>query len=175
MKQAFAAEAAGTAEAFYATPEFWVAVAFVLLVGGVAKPLYRIVTTALDARAEGIRNRIDEAERLKEDAAKMKADFERKQREAADEAEQIIGRAREEAERVAARAKEDLAASLQRRERQALDRIAQAEAAALDEVRAQAVDVAVDATRRLLAENVTAQKANDMIDNAIKELPDKLH
>ena len=68
----------------------------------------------------------------------------------------------------------DLEAALKRRERQAMDRIAQAEATALDEIRALAVDVALDATARLLADELSADKSKAMIDDAIKELPDKL-
>ena len=55
-----------------------------------------------------------------------------------------------------------------------MDRIAQAEATALDEIRALAVDVALDATARLLADELSADKSKAMIDDAIKELPDKL-
>ena len=38
-----------------------------------------------------------------------------------------------------------------------------------------AVDVAIDATRRLLAERLTAEQQNALIDSAIGELPQRLH
>ena len=57
------------------------------------------------------------------------------------------------------------------------DRIAQAEHKAIQEVRALAVDLALDATRRLIEQGVTSSgaKADAMIDAAIKELPTHLH
>ena len=56
-----------------------------------------------------------------------------------------------------------------------MDRIAQAEQSAVDEVRALAVDVAISATRQLLAEQAGSEKGDRLIDDAIKNLGDKLH
>ncbi|MCZ6482877.1 MAG: F0F1 ATP synthase subunit B, partial [Alphaproteobacteria bacterium] len=90
------------------------------------------------------------------------------------EAEEIVERARKEADRLGKRAAEDLEKALERRQQQAIERIARAEAEALDEVRGVAVDVALDATRRLLAEKMSGKRADAMIDAAIEELPEKL-
>ncbi|SUS07971.1 ATP synthase subunit b (fragment) [uncultured Defluviicoccus sp.] len=56
-----------------------------------------------------------------------------------------------------------------------MERIAQAEQAAMADIRATAVEVAVEATRRLLATEVSTKQANALIDEAIAELPKKLH
>jgi len=60
-------------------------------------------------------------------------------------------------------------------EQQALDRIAQAEAAAAKQVRNSAVDVALSATRSLLREQVGSGRSGAMIEDAIGELPRRLH
>ncbi|MBT5413733.1 MAG: F0F1 ATP synthase subunit B [Rhodospirillaceae bacterium] len=156
-------------------PQFWVAIAFVVFVAIVVWKAKKPVLDTLDGRAERIRNQLDEAQRLREEAQHMLADFQRKQRQAMEEAEQILGQARASAERHREQAAQDLDASLKRREQQAMDRIAQAEAEALSEVRAVAISVAVDATRKLLAESVDEKLAGKLVDNAIKDLPDKLH
>ena len=173
MSPAWAAETPAE-EAFYQAPEFWVMVAFVILIAGVGRAVFRMATEALDKRGRTINDQIEEAVRLREEAQDLLASYERKQRDAAEEAERIVERARAEAERLSAQAAVDLEAALKRRERQAMDRIAQAEAAALDEIRALAVDVALDATAKLLADKMTASKSDAMIDNAIKDLPKKL-
>ena len=173
--RAWAAEtAAGASEAFYEAPEFWVAMAFVVVVAAVFKPVASRIGAALDDRAETIKTQIDEAVRLREEAQELLASYERKQRDAAAEAEEIVERARKEADRLGKRAAEDLEKALKRRQQQAMERIARAEAEALDEVRGVAVDVALDATRRLLAEKVSGKRADAMIDAAIEELPEKL-
>ena len=61
------------------------------------------------------------------------------------------------------------------REQQALDRIAQSEAAATKQVRDTAVDVALSATRALLREQVGAGRTQALVDEAIGELPRRLH
>jgi F-type H+-transporting ATPase subunit b len=179
MWAALAREAAHAAEhapePFYATAEFWVAVGFVILVALIGKRAYRLVAVALDERAERIRNRIEEASRLADEAQALLATYERKQRDAANEAEAIVNDARREADRLAAQASAELQRSLQRREELAIERIAQAEAAAVAEVRTRGIDVAIDATRRLLAQQLTAKQSDALIDQAIQDLPGKLH
>lgn len=174
---ALAAEAGAEHHAapFYATAEFWVAIGFVLFVGLVARTAVRVVSVALDERAKRIKDQIDEAARLAEEAHQLLATYERKQREAAEEAEAIVESARREADRLAERAAHDLERSLARREELAMERIAQAEQAALAEVRGRTVEIAMAATRQLLAERLTSAQANALIDQAIDELPRKLH
>ncbi len=70
---------------------FWVGVAFVIFVVLAWRPLSRTLVTALDERAETIRNNIDEATRLREEAQALLASYKRKQRNAAQEAEDTAG------------------------------------------------------------------------------------
>lgn len=174
--QAWAAETAGTpAEPFWTTPEFWVAVAFIILIALAGRAVLRLVTTGLDARAEAIRERVTEAEKLREEAQELLASYQRKQREAAEETSRLLEHARQEAATLSAQAAQGLELSVKRREQLALERIAQAEAAATREIRDVAVDVALEATRRVLAEKLSDPKADALIDEAIKGLPGKLH
>ncbi len=154
---------------------FWVAVAFVLFVALIAKRGYRFITEGLDKRAGRIKTELDEAVRLREEAQALLAGYQRKQRDAVSEAEEIVERARREAARIAEQAEQDLAAALERRTRLAEAKISQAEAQALAEVRNQAVDMALAATRRLMAENLDQSRAEALIDEAIAELGDKLN
>ncbi|MCW8862484.1 MAG: F0F1 ATP synthase subunit B [Rhodospirillales bacterium] len=170
-----AAHAAAHAEPFYHSTTFWVAVAFVLFMLLAGKKIYLLAGTALDDRAETIRARLDEAQKLREEAQAILATNQRKQRDAIKEAEMIVTRAKEEAERIRERAVAELEGSMKRREQMALDRIAQAETRAIKEVKSMAADIAIEATRRVLVDNMTDDKATALIDTAIKELGDKLH
>lgn len=156
-------------------PEFWVAISFVVFVFLVWKKAKVAILGALDARAEKIRAELDEAQRLREDAQSALAAYQRRQRDALKEAEAIIAHAREEAARIRAQAAAELEAALKRRESQAVDRIAQAEAAAVNEVRHLTVDLAMQASRKLLTEGITAKQADALIDQSIAELPKHLH
>ena len=155
--------------------EFWVALAFVIFAGAVYRPVGRIISAALDARGAKIREELDEAVRLREEAQALLAQYERQQSEAAAEAERILAHAGDEAARQAEKAAEALEAVLERRKQQALDRIARAEEEALAEVRGAAVDIAVGATRKLLADRLDAKRRAALIDEAIAELDKQLH
>ena len=160
------------------TPTFWVAVAFVLLMAALffgAKPLWRGAIASLDARSAGIAAALEEAKRLREESQHLLAEYQRKQRDAAAECENLIASARTEAERFAAEAAARLEAALERRRQLAVEKIAQAEAEALLQVRHATVEVAVEATRRLLAGRMDPSASQALVDDAIRELPDKLH
>lgn len=155
--------------------EFWVAVAFVIFVALTIRPLLRAATGALDDRAERIREELAEAQRLREEAQAALADYKRRQRDAAKEAQAIIDRAHEEAKRLQAQAKDNLEQTLARRQQMAVDRIAQAEAAAVKEVREFAIDVAIATAGKLLEAQLAGEAGERLIDEAIEELPKKLH
>ncbi len=157
------------------SPEFWVAVAFVIFVGLVFKKVRDALTSALDGRSARIKAQLDEAQSLREDAQALLAEYQRKQRGAGEEAKAFVEHAKAEAERSRVQAQADLEKAVQRREQQALEKIEQAEAAALKEVRDRAVDLAIAATAQLLSESVAAQKGEALVDDAIAELPEKLH
>ena len=172
---AAAEEGAHHAEAFYQAAEFWVAIAFLIVVALAGRAIWRTIVTALDNRAASIQARVEEAEKLRIEAEELLASYRRKQRDAVNETAAIVERAREEAVRLGERLSADLDRAITRREQQAKDRIAQAEASAVDEVRAAAVDVAMEATRRVLAETIKDKKADALIDDTIKDLPNRLH
>lgn len=156
-------------------PEFWVLVCFLLAVALVWKRALRAIGSALDDRAAKIKAELDEARRLREEAQETLATYQRKQRDALKEAEEILAHAKAEAERLGEQAARDLEASLERRQRLAEEKIAQAEAKALAEVRASAVDVAVNAARRVIGEELDAKRGSTLIDDAISALPQRLH
>ena len=172
---AWAADAAAEHGGVFSDPAFWVAVAFFIFFAVAGKTMWRRVSDMLDKRAGGIAKALADAERLREEALKAKADAERTLGRAASESDAILQQAREEALRMQARAAASLKNAIALREQQALDRIAQAESAAAKQVRDTAVDVALSATRSLLRDQVGSGHSGAMIDDAIGELPRRLH
>jgi F-type H+-transporting ATPase subunit b len=156
-------------------PEFWVLVAFAIAFGGLARKAGPVIAKALDDRAVKIKAELDEAHKLRQEAQRMLAEYQRKQRDALKEAEEIIAHARVEAERAAEQAARDLEAALERRKRLALEKIALAESKAIAEVRNTAVDIAISAVREILAQVLDAARKSKLIDEAIAELPQSLH
>ncbi len=172
---AWAAGAAGDHGGIFSDPAFWVAVAFFLFFALAGKALWGRISAMLDKRAADISKALADAARLRDEALKAKQEAERTLGQAATEGAAIIQHAREEAERMQARAAANLETAVALREQQALDRIAQTEAAATKEVRDTAVDVALSATRALLRDQVGSGRSAALVDNAIAELPRRLH
>ena len=129
----------------------------------------------LDARAAGIQADLNEAKALREEAQTVLASYERKQKEVKDQAERIIEHAKSEAALAAEQAKQDLKASIRRRLAAAEDQIASAQAAAIKDVRDRAVQIAVAAAGDVIAANMTADAGNELVEDAIKTVSEKLH
>ena len=158
----------------FADPEFWVFVAFVVFVGLIWIPARKMVAGGLDNRAARIREELETARDLREEAQRTLAVYQAKEREAAAEARQIIAHATAEAERIAAQSARDLEESLERRRQLAEERIAQEEAKALSEIRGAAVDVAIAAARRVIQSELDEERGAALIDQAIVALPQQL-
>ena len=159
----------------FGEPEFWILLAVVAFVIGVWKPARRAILSRLDARAVRIRDELETARRLREEAQQALATYQKQQREAAAEAEAILAHARTEAEHIAAQAARNLEETLERRQRLAKERIAQEEAKALAEIRAITVDVAISAARQVIVAELDERRGAALIDAAIAELPQQLH
>lgn len=172
--QALAATAGAPPVPFWQEPEIWLLVAFVIFLGLVGRPMFARITGGLDDRAERIRAQLDEARQLREEAQALLANYQRKQRDAVKEAEEILRQAGQEATHLAAEAEAALEATLKRREALAQDRIAQAEARAVEAVKDEAIEVALAATKALIEQHMDAAKAEQLLDAAVKELPEKL-
>src|SRR5271169_4293193 len=155
-------------------PEFWLTIAVLIFIGIVWRPAKRLLIGGLDARATRIRQELDAARSLREEAERTLAAYQLKQREGVAEAEAIIAHAKAEAERIAAQAARNLEETLERRRRLAQERIAQEEAKALAEIRAVTVDVAISAARQVIVAELDENHGAALIDAAIAALPQQL-
>jgi F-type H+-transporting ATPase subunit b len=157
-------------------PETWVAIAFVILMVLFAYlGIHRTVLKALDHRSERIKAELDDARRLKEEAAKLLAEYKARGASAEREAQDIIAAAKAEAERIAAEAKTKLEDFVARRTKTAESKIALAEAQALADVRAAAADAAVTAASTILSQSVKGNVADDLLAKGIAEVRAKLN
>jgi F-type H+-transporting ATPase subunit b len=160
----------------FAEPEFWVAVAFVILMGVFAYfGVHRTLLKTLDHRSDRIRSELDDARRLKEEAAKLLSEYRARGASAEREAQDIITNAKAEAERIAAEAKTKMEDFVARRTKSAEGKIAMAEAQAVADVRAAAADAAVTAASTILSQSVKGDIANDLLSRGIAEIREKLN
>ena len=160
----------------FAEPETWVAIAFVILMALFAYlGIHRTVLKTLDHRSDRIKTELDDARRLREEAAKLLAEYQARHATAERQAEDIIASAKAEAERIAAEAKAKMEDFVARRTKTAESKIALAEAQALADVRAAAANAAVTAASAILSQSVKGSVADDLLAKGIAEVRAKLN
>ena len=150
--------------------------AFIVFVAGLGYiGVQRMVVKALDDRAARIKGELDEARKLKEEAAQLLAEYERKRHAAESEAEGIIAGAKAEAERLAVEAKAKIEDFVARRTAMAETKIDQAEAQATADIRSAAAEAAVAAAEKILSAETKGRLAGDLIAKGIEDIRKKLN
>jgi len=152
------------------TPDISVAIAFVIFVVLVAWKGTKKLTAGLDQRADAIRKQLDETQNLREEAQAALASYQRQQRDALAEADEIVAQAKADAERMKVQAENALTATIKRREEQAVERIAQAEATAIKDVRDQAIELAIGVATKIITEKMTKTVQNELVKDASEDL-----
>ncbi|MBK4215499.1 F0F1 ATP synthase subunit B [Paracoccus caeni] len=159
-----------------ANTDFIVLVSFLVFVGIIVYfKIPQVIGRLLDGRADNIRKDLDEARKLREEAQEIYASYERRQREVAGQADQIVANAKREAQAQAAKAQDDLKNSIERRLKAAEEQIASAEGDAVRAVRDRAVQTAVAAASELLEAQVKGGQRSAGIDDAIEDVARRLN
>ena len=154
----------------------WATVALFIFLGVVVYiKVPGMIGKSLDERAEKIRNELEAARRLREEAQQLLAEFQRKRKEAEKEAADIVEAAKREAAQMVEEGRKKTEDYVTRRTALAEQKIGQAERDAVNEVRSNAVDLAVEAARTLLAGKVDAKAGADLFKSSLQELKAKLN
>jgi F-type H+-transporting ATPase subunit b len=154
------------------TPEFWVGVSFFVFLAILAYfGAHKKILSGLDARGEKIAAQLNEADRLRTEAAALLKSYEAKRVAAEKDAAAIVEAAKAEAVRMEAEAKAKLEDFVKRRTAQAELKIAQAEAQATADVRAAASETAIKAASELLG----AAKGDDAFLAGLTEVKAQLN
>jgi len=145
-------------------------IAFLIIVGIIAKYVLPPLNKAMQARQEEIRTSLEAA-----DAARAEADETRSERqgiidEARQRAREIVAQANKSAEQVAAQAEERGQQEYDRLLRAAETEISLARQRAVDEVSAQLGVLALSAARRIIGREIDATIHRDLIDEAVAAL-----
>lgn len=154
----------------------WATVALFIFLGVlVYLKVPAMIAKAIDARAVKIRHDLDEARRLREEAQALLSEFQKKRKDAEQEAADLVAAAKREAELLLADAQKKTEDYVTRRTAMAEQKIAQAEREAVNEVRSSAVDIAIEAARRLLADNPEIKAGEELFKSSLQELKSKLN
>ena len=152
-------------------PVFWVSLSMTIFFAILLwKKVPAAVGKMLDGQIAAIRQQLDEASSLRQEAEALKLEYAKRLANLDGEAKAMHARAEEEASRLIAKAKSDAESLIARRQRMAEDRIAAAERSAIAEVRERAANAAVGAAQSLLAAKHDAKADTPVVDRAVDEL-----
>ncbi|MBN05967.1 ATPase [Ponticaulis sp.] len=135
---------------------------------------FKAIGKMLDNRADEIQRELDHAKSLREEAAAVLKDAERKQQDAADHAAAIVRQAEADAKAMLSQADKDLAEMVARREAQVQVRIARAEEEATRAVKRVAADAATRAAADLVRSNADKTSGADTFTQALGQVKSAL-
>lgn len=153
------------------TPETWVALSLALFFGILGYfGAHRIVLSHLDRRADGIRSRIEEARRLREEAGAVVEKHERDLRDAQNAHGSSIELAKKDAQLAREAMLKEFRETLDRQLDAAEQRIRQAEISAQREVRNRSIDVAMAAASDVIRQQLGEDGRARLADRGIERL-----
>jgi F-type H+-transporting ATPase subunit b len=161
-------------EAWYENPANIVAIGFVIFVALAVRFLLPMILKGLDGRASKIQEQLEQAKKIRAEAEELLESYKRKQKAMLAESEKMLEDAKVEVDRMKIRAEEELKASITRRTEQANEKIARMEKDAVNQVREHIVEVAISATRLLVADELKSGKEDPTIGRALEQIQ-KLH
>lgn len=165
-----AASSAAEELPFYQEVEFWIGLAFVLAMAVLLKPLGRFIRKALQNRVDSVRNEINDAVRLRDDAQKLLAEYERKFINVNAETEVILRQAKANLQNIRNAELQQLKVELVNKQKEAERRIAAAQEKARQEINQSAAKSSVRLAKKAIDHYLQQTDKSRLIDEAIDEL-----
>lgn len=151
-------------------PSFWVTISTLICFGFIAYKAYKPVLAGLDARAAAIRDRLAEAEALREEARVVLEDYKQKSANALKEAEAVLANAHRRAEQLREKMEDDLKESIARQEANAKSRLERLENETIESVKAAVIAATMERARQEMAQNDNAPSLTQSLDQITKTL-----
>lgn len=153
----------------------WYALSFIIfaaIVWQFGKPAF---LGMLDKRILEIKKEIETAENLRVEAQEMLAQYQRRQRDAAGEADKIITNAKKSAKQFQKKAEADLAESMKRRENQLTERLVRMEQNAMQEIQAYAAEIAMRAATDIIIDKLDKKTNEKLVEQSIENIEKHIH
>ena len=149
---------------------FWVAISFVLFIGLLIYfKIPKKIISILEDNILSIKNQIDDAENLKEEAKNILSDNEKKLSNSKSEIKSMISRANEDAEKNILKANDEFHVLMENRKKNAEERIKQIKDQALKDIKNTSVKISIDAAERLLKNSLDKSKLDKLYLSSIEE------
>jgi F-type H+-transporting ATPase subunit b len=147
----------------------WTLVAFGVSLLILRKLAFPRIAEALDKRRKAIAESIDAAERTRQEADQLLSEYRERLREAREQADEIVARARKASDRVADEAKSEAKKTREEMMEQTRRDIEQETRRAIDEIRREVADLTVMATEKVTRKSLDDEDHRRLIEEALSE------
>ena len=149
---------------------FWVMISFFLFVGLLIYfQIPQKIKTTLENSISNIKNQIDEANKLKEDAKNILTEHEKKISNSKTEMKLMINKANEEAEKNIIKTNHDFHNLMENRKKNAEERIKQLKNQALKDIKNTSVKIAIESVEKILKNSLDKSKLDKIYLSSIEE------
>ena len=149
---------------------FWVMISFFAFIGLLIYfKIPQKIKTTLNNNINNIKEQIDEADKLKEDAKNILTEHEKKISNSKAEVKQMISKANEEAEKNVLKTNQDFHNLMESRKKNAEERIKQLKNQALKDIKNASVRVAIDSVEKLIKNSLDKSKLDKIYSSSLEE------
>ena len=149
---------------------FWVAISFFIFLGILIYfKIPQKVKNVLDENISNIKNQINEAEKLKEEAKNILSEHEKKISNSKAEVKSMINKASEDSEKNIIKTNEEFHRLMDARKKNAEERIKQMKNQALKDIKNTSVKIAIESVEKLLKNSIDKSKLDKIYLSSIEE------
>ena len=149
---------------------FWVMISFFLFVGLLIYfQIPQKIKKTLEENISSIKNQIDEADKLKEDAKNILTEHEKKISNSKAEVKLMIAKASEEAEKNIIKTNQDFHNLMENRKKNAEERIKQLKNQALKDIKNTSVKIAIESVEQLIKNSLDKSKLDKIYMSSVEE------
>tara|TARA_B100000586_G_scaffold162262_1_gene118274 strand:+ start:321 stop:806 length:486 start_codon:yes stop_codon:yes gene_type:complete len=154
----------------FSDPRFWVFIAFIIFIGVMIKPVRKILSINLGDKIQEIKNSIDQAEKIKNDAQLTLSEIKKRQNEVRGEIDLIEQEAKEKITMIEKNAHTKLIDQINKRNALASAKIGQMTRDANTEIQKYITQIAISATVNILEKKSNDKEKQNLINQSVNEL-----
>ena len=154
----------------FSDPQFWVAVAFVAFIAAIFNPVRKILTTNLDSQIKDIKDKIEEAENLKNETQVTLSEVKKRQNDVKAEIQDIHKEAEKKVKQLEEIAESKLKDQIAKRQVLAEAKIEQLTREANIMIQSHISSTAIAATISILEQKLNNHEQQKLIDKSIEDL-----
>ena len=149
---------------------FWVTISFFIFIGILVYfKVPQKVMGALDQNITNIKDQINEAEKLKEDAKNILTEHEKKISSSKNEVKKMIDKANDEAEKNVIKTNQEFHKLMENRKKSAEERIKQLKNQAVKDIKNASIKIAIESVEKLIKNSIDKSKLDKIYNASIEE------